>query len=235
MGGGARVSHAYLVGQPASHTSSARKNKPRWTNTAEVPCPGKGMAMRAHVRTHGNPQKSLPQGARVKCWGYAIGAGGTALKVHGPSGVHKGGVIARGKAIIEALPTDDEFLAMRAAHSESSKMPGTVEVIVVNHKDMRRHKEKKAAEMIVRVLSLNLNRIRLSKALTKLLEQGVEDDFVASVAKRTGKVAPKGRADQDTNWRRNDGPVKAPIERRTRQRNQQTSRRAGRSDVASWR
>ena len=237
MGGGARVSHAYLVGQPASHTSSARKNKPRWTNTAEVPCPGKGMAMRAYVRTHGNPQKSLPQGARVKCWGYAIGAGGTALKVYGPEGVTKGRVIAHAKSIIESFETDDEVRAAQRARAApaSSEMSGTIEVVVVNRKDMRRHTEKKAAEMIARVLILNLNRIRLSKALAKLLEQGVEDDFVASVAKRTGKAAPKGRADQDTNWRRNDGPTKAPIERRTRQRNQQTSRRAGRSDVASWR
>ena len=236
MGGGARVSHGYLVGKSASPAQQNGKNKrnPRWTNNAEVACPGKWLAVKEYVRKNGNPQAALPQGARVKCWGFALGQPGF-LKVYGPEGVTKGRVIARGKAIIESLQTDDEFHAMRAAHSESSEMSGTIEVVVVNRKDMRRHTEKKAAEMIARVLILNLNRIRLSKAITKLLEQGVEDDFVASVAKRTGKVAPKGRADQDTNWRRNEEPVKAPIERRSRQRNQQTTRRAGRSDVPSWR
>jgi len=114
-------------------------------------------------------------------------------------------------------------------------MSGTIEVVVVNHKDMRRHKEKKAAEMIARALMLNLNRKRLVQAITKLVEQSIEDEFVLATAKRTGKAAPKGRADQDTNWRRNDEPVKAPIERRSRHSNQQTTRRTGRSDVASWR
>ena len=169
MGGGARVSHAYLVGQPASHTSSARKNKPRWTNTAEVPCPGKGMASegpRSHTR---QSAEALPQGARVKCWGYAIGSGGTALKVYGPEGVTKGRVIAHAKSIIESFKTDDEVRAAQRARAApaSSEMSGTIEVVVVNRKDMRRHTEKKAAEMIARVLILNLNRIRLSKALAK--------------------------------------------------------------------
>ena len=240
MGKGARVSHPHLVGKSASPTQHNGKNKrtARWTNTAEVACPGKWLAAKEYVRKNGNPQAALPQGARVKCWGFALGQPGF-LKVYGPEGVTKGRVIARGKTIIESLQTDDEFRAVRDAHSESSQMSGTIEVVVVNSKDMRRRTEmkviKNAAETIARALMLNLNRKRLVQAITKLLEQGVEDDFVASVAKRTGKAAPKGRADQDTNWRRNDEPVKAPIERRSRQRNQQTTRHAGRSDVASWR
>ena len=235
MGGGAR-GPSHLVGKSASPSQHNGKNKRTfgWTNTAEVACTGKCFAAKDYVLKIGNPQIAFPRGARVKCWGVSLGPPGY-IKVHGPSGVHKGGVIAHGKAIIESLPTDDEFLAMRAAHSESSKMPGTVEVVVVNSNDMLRRKKKRAAQIIARALILNVNRIHLSKALTKLLEKGVEDDFVASVAKRTGKAAPKGRADQDTNWRRNDEPVKAPIERRSRQRNQQTTRRAGRSDVRSWR
>ena len=235
MGGGAR-GPSHLVGKSTSPSQQNGKNKrnPRWTNTAEVACSGKWLSVKEYVRKNGNPQTALPLGARVKCWGFALGQPGF-LKVYGPEGVTKGRVIARGKTIIESLQTDVEFRAMRAAHSESSEMSGTIEVVVVNRKGIKRHTEKRAAQIIARVLILNRNRILLSKALTKLLEQGVEDDFVASVAKRTGKVAPKGRADQDTNWRRNDEPVKAPIERRSRHTNQQTTRRAGRSDAASWR
>ena len=236
MAKGARVSHPHLVGKSASPTQHNGKNKstPRWKNTAEVACPGKWLAVKEYIRKHGNAQIAVPQGARVKCWGFSLGQPGY-IKVHGPSGVHKGGVIARGKGIIESLPTDDEFLAMRAAHSESSKMPGTIEVVVVNSNDMLRHKKKKAAETIARALMLNLNRKRLAQAITKLVEQSIEDEFVLATAKRTGKAAPKGRADRDTNWRRNDEPAQAPIVRRSRHSNQQTTRRAGRSDVPSWR
>lgn len=238
MGKGARVSHPHLVGKSASPSQQNGKNKnkrtARWTNAAEVACPGKWLAAKEYVRKNGNPQAALPQGARVKCWGFALGQPGF-LKVYGPEGVTKGRVIARGKTIIESLQTDDEFRAMRAAHSESSEMSGTIEIVVINRKDIKRHTEKRAAETIARALMLNLNRKRLAQAITKLIEQSIEEEFVLATAKRTGKAAPKGRADQDTNWRRNDGPAQAPIERRSRHSNQQTTRRAGRSDVASWR
>ena len=234
MGKGARVSHPHLVGQSASPSQHKGKKNARWTNTAEVACPGKWLAVKEYIRKHGNPQTALPQGARVKCWGFALGQPGF-LKVYGPEGVTKGSVIARGKTIIESLQTDDEFRAMRAAHSESSEMSGTIEIVVVNRKDIKRHTEKRAAEIIARALMLNLNRKRLTQAITKLVEKSIEEEFVLATAKRTGKAAPKGRADQDTNWRRNDEPIKAPIERRSRHTNQQTTRRAGRSDVASWR
>ena len=161
MGGGAR-GPSHLVGKSTSPSQQNGKTKrnPRWTNTAEVACSGKWLSVKEYVRKNGNPQAALPLGARVKCWGFALGQPGF-LKVFGPEGVTKGRVIARGKTIIESLQTDVEFRAMRSAHSESAQMSGTIEVVVVKRKDIKRHIEKKAAEMIARVLILNLNRIRL--------------------------------------------------------------------------
>ena len=103
--------------------------------------------------------------------------------------------------------------ALRAAHSESSEMSGTIEIVVVTAR-ISSDTPRRGLPRRSRGPMLNPPQATYTGD-HQAVEKSIEEEFVLATAKRTGKAAPKGRADQDTNWRRNTS-YPGPIERRSR-------------------